>query len=386
MGSVLDITEKKKLEEEVLRTKKLESIGVLAGGIAHDFNNILSGILGNISLARLYSDETSRSVELLLEAEKAVARARDLTQQLLTFSKGGVPVLRASSVMEVIRDSTNFVLRGSKVTCRFSAPLELWSVMIDPGQIGQVVHNLILNSEQAMPMGGAIEVTAENRSVAADSEQLLEPGNYVRITLRDEGTGIHPDHLAKVFDPFFTTKHKGSGLGLATAHSIIEKHHGHITVQSEMGSGTTFTIHLPASVEKVETTGQIEPVDLAGQGRILLMDDEQMIRDVAGMMLEKLGYEVEYSVDGAHALETYRTSTTPFDAVILDLTVPGGKGGRETISELLSLDPSARVIVSSGYSNDPTLADYEQLGFAGVIVKPYDIEELGKILQIVLAR
>jgi PAS domain S-box-containing protein len=384
LGTVTDITERKKMQEELLKAKKLESIGILAGGIAHDFNNILTGILGNISLAKTKADSDNEIFKILAKAEKASLRAKDLTQQLLTFSKGGAPIKEATSIAELIEDSAEFALRGFKIRCEFSMPQDLWPVEIDKGQINQVVNNLIINADQAMPEGGIIKVSAENATIRKQDVLPLQPGKYVKITLKDHGIGIPKQHLQRIFDPYFTTKHKGDGLGLATSYSIIKNHKGHIHVESELGFGSTFIIYLPASPKKVPKKKVAEEKPLAGKGKILVMDDEEVVRDVIGDLLAILGYEVEFAEDGSKVIELYKKaeeSKAPYDAVIMDLTVPGGMGGKESIQELIQIDPEVKAIVSSGYSNDPVMANFRKHGFSGVVAKPFKIEELSKVLH-----
>jgi two-component system cell cycle sensor histidine kinase/response regulator CckA len=380
----VDITERKKMQEELLKAKKLESIGILAGGIAHDFNNILTGILGNISLAKTKVDSDNEIFKILAKAEKASLRAKDLTQQLLTFSKGGAPIKEATSIAELIKESAEFALRGSKVRCEFSMPQNLWPVEIDKGQINQVVNNLIINADQAMPEGGIIKVTAENATIRKEDVLPLQPGKYVKITLKDQGIGIPKQHLQRIFDPYFTTKHKGDGLGLATSYSLIKNHKGHIHVESQLGFGSTFIIYLPASPKKVPKKKFAEGKPLAGRGKILVMDDEEVVRDVMGDLLAILGYEVEFADDGLKVIELYKKakeSKAPYDAVIMDLTVPGGMGGKESIQKLIQINPEVKAIVSSGYSNDPVMVNFRKHGFSGVIAKPFKIEEISKVLH-----
>ena len=382
LGAILvfrDITEQKNMFEESLRADKLESLGILAGGIAHDFNNILTAILGNLSLAKMYCAPTDRLYPRLGEAERASLRAKDLTQQLLTFAKGGAPLKHTASLKELIKESATFALRGANVRCEFELALGLWTAEVDEGQISQVIHNLVLNAAQAMPDGGVIRVMAENVTLADGEALALKPGPYLRISLADRGVGIAREHLPHIFDPYFTTKQKGSGLGLATSYSIIKKHDGMLTVESELGRGTTFRIHLPASHKPMEKLAPPKAVAPRGKGRILVMDDEALIRELAVMGLSHLGYQVETADDGVEALLKYREAKAagqPFAAVIMDLTVPGGMGGKEAIKRLLEMDPTARVIVSSGYSNDAVMANFQHYGFKGMVAKPYKIEEL----------
>jgi PAS domain S-box-containing protein len=377
-----DITDKRKMEQELLRAQKLESLGNLAGGIAHDFNNILTAVLSNTNLARMYTTD-NKVKERLTKIEKASLQAKELTQQLLTFSKGGVPVKKATDIAELIRDSVSFALRGSNVRCHFYVPDTVWAVDVDAGQISQVMNNLIINADQAMPAGGIITVKAEN--VVVEEDLPLEKGLYVKTTITDQGVGIPDKYVSKVFDPYFTTKQKGSGLGLSTCYSIIKNHDGYITVESEVGVGTTFYVWLPASKEKREKEEK-DTAPVTGEGRVLLMDDEALVLDAATEILQYLGYTVVQAKDGKEAVQVYKKAlkTDPFDVVIMDLTIPGGVGGREALSELLEIDPSIKAIVSSGYSTDPILANYKDYGFKGAVIKPYSIEELSKTLHSVL--
>jgi PAS domain S-box-containing protein len=384
-GIARNITQRKKMEEEFLRIQKLESLGVLAGGIAHDFNNLLTGILGNISLVKKGSDFQDKSYRRLDEAERASLRAKDLTGQLLTFSKGGVPIKEVASVGKIIADSASFALRGSNVRCEFNMAEDLWLAEVDEGQISQVLNNLVINAQQAMPQGGVIRVKAENVNLKAEEGLPLKEGRYVKITVEDKGIGIPKEHLSKVFDPYFTTKQKGSGLGLAIVHSIIKNHNGYIGVESEIGVGTRFHIYLPACDKNVsELAGVGEESVIEGVGRILIMDDEELVRGILSDMLGQLGYEVEFTSDGRRAIELYREakeSDKPFDVVIMDLTIPGGMGGKEAIGKLLEVDPNVKAVVSSGYSNDPVMSEYGKYGFKGVVSKPYKIEELSKTVH-----
>jgi len=384
-----DISQRKQMEEKLLKGRKLESVGVLAGGIAHDFNNILAVILGNTSLALQTVDPQGEIYKLLGETEKASLRAKDLTQQLLTFAKGGDPVKKIASIDRVIRDSVGFVLSGSNVRCEFNFGQKLWPVSIDAGQISQVIQNMIVNASQAMPTGGSIAINCSNCCLESNDRIPVSPGCYIKIVVRDQGVGIPADLLDKIFDPYFTTKQEGSGLGLAITHSIINKHHGYIGVDSEPGQGTTFTIYLPASQGKPE----FEQRDIMASpeivpGKIMIMDDEKMIRSLVETALSRKGYEVVSAEDGDEAVALYKKAEeagTPIDLIIMDLTIPGGVGGKEAVKKIHEINPAARVLVSSGYSNDPVMADFSKHGFCGALVKPFQITELMEIVGKVMS-
>jgi PAS domain S-box-containing protein len=386
-GIMIDITERKKAEEERLRFSKLESLSILAGGIAHDFNNILTAILGNISLAMLDGKIEPQVQDRLAQAEQACLRAQALSQKLLTFANGGAPIKKIVSIANLLKELAILTLSGSKSRYEGSFPDDLWSVEADTAQLNQVIGNLLINADQAMPEGGIIKITAENISVKAKSNLPISKGKYVKFAIADQGIGIVPQYLDKIFDPYFSTKQKGSGLGLATAYSIIKYHSGHIQVESRMGVGTTFYIYLPAADKRVPADELETAKPTMGQGKVLVMDDEEMVREVLGGMLSRLGYEADFSTDGSQAIEKFvkaKETNQPFAAVILDLTIPGGMGGKEAIKELLKIDPQVKAIVSSGYSDDPIMADFQKYGFAGVIAKPYKVAELGKVLNKVL--
>jgi PAS domain S-box-containing protein len=394
IAHIRNITDHKKLEEHLLKVVKLEAVGLLAGGIAHDFNNILAGILMNVQLAeKMLGNQDRVVVNYLAGIEHATERASALTQQLLTFAKGGAPVRRSASIAQLIRDSAGFILRGSNVKCEFVLPEDLLPVEMDQGQISQVVNNLIINADQAMRDGGIINVRARNLLLTEDGlvpRLPLKPGPYVKVSVEDQGHGIPGEYLERIFDPYFSTREKGSGLGLAITFSIVSKHHGYISVESEVGIGSKFHVYLPAADISPtclnEAESQESPV-IQGRGKILVMDDEEILRNLAGELLTGFGYEVQAARNGEEAIELYEKALSEgngFHAVIMDLTIPGGMGGRETIKKLIEIDPAAKAIVCSGYSNDPIMADYLCYGFKGVVNKPYRAQDLVKEIDRVL--
>lgn len=391
LGVVLvfrDVTERRRSEAEILRQSKLESVGLLAGGIAHDFNNILLGIVGNISLARMSTHSTEKVLERLDAVEKAALRAKDLTQQLLTFARGGDPIRKDKQLVDLIRETCHTALLGSNVHCEFHLPHDLWLAAVDDGQFRQAFHNLVVNGMQAMPEGGKMEVRAENVELTDGFLPPLSAGKYVKISVRDHGKGIAPEELPRIFEPYFSTRKRGTGLGLAAVYSVIRKHDGQIRVESAVGKGATFQVYLPASTKPAEEKSAPKTQqNFFAHGRLLVMDDEEELLQIIGEMLTTFGYEVETVRDGAEAIDRYlraKTEGRPFDAVIMDLTVPNGMGGREAITRLREHDPNVRAIVSSGYSLDPVMANYRQYGFCGIIPKPYRMQELRQELENVL--
>jgi len=384
-GVAKDITDKKKLEAQLLQVQKMESIGTLAGGIAHDFNNMLGIIMGNISLALSMLNENETLYEILSNVLKGANKAKNLTHQLLTFARGGAPIKKVMDINKVIKDSATFSTRGTAATCCFEFASDLWLVEIDEGQINQVIGNLIINAYQAMPNGGTIKLQTENIFIESNTALPLPPGQYIKFTVEDEGCGISQKYIQKIFDPYFTTKQKGSGLGLATTYSIIKKHGGDITVDSKIEKGTVFHIFLPAAspestVEIIDAEGHV----YVGKGKVLIMDDQVQILEILKKMLNRMGYEVASAADGIQTIEMYRNALEanhPFDLVILDLTVPGGMGGAKTVIELLKMDPKVKAVVSSGYSGDPIMGNYKDYGFCGVIPKPYTTSQLSVVLK-----
>ncbi|MHA1673787.1 MAG: PAS domain S-box protein [Promethearchaeota archaeon] len=388
MSTSIDITERKLAEEmrtqAELKLKKLESVGILAGGIAHDFNNLLTGVFGNIELAKTFLPTDHDAHQFLESAVHSMEVATNLTNQLLTFAKGGNPIKKTLSIGAVITDTAGFSIHGSNSRLESNIAPDLWFVEADKGQLSQVISNLVINAQQAMPTGGIITIDAKNIENSS--------GRYVQITVQDEGVGIAPKFLDKIFDPYFTTKQKGSGLGLAITHSIINQHNGTISVDSQLNKGSIFSVLLPAALP---TEGELSEfprddnnnIAMVKKGRILILDDEEMIRQVSAAMLAKLGYEVDSTVDGQEAIVKYKEnfdSDTPFDLVIADLTIPGGMGGKEAAQEILKIDPQARIVVSSGYATDPIMANYKEYGFKGVATKPYSLATLQEVIQQIL--
>jgi PAS domain S-box-containing protein len=392
LGTVLvfrDITDKEHLEAERRKAEKLESLGVAAGGIAHDFNNLLTAIIGNLSLSLITLPADDEMHERLIAAKKASLRAQELAQQLLTFAKGGAPIKKTASIGQLIHDTVTFSLRGSSIKAAFETPEDLWPVEVDSGQISQVVNNLSINAEQAMPNGGTLHVRCENFFLAEENAALapLRTGKYVKIAVRDEGIGIPEEYLKKIFDPYFTTKPKGSGLGLATSYSIVKNHDGLITVDSRVGVGSEFSIYLPATEKQVSLDRARNTEPARGRGRILALDDEEAICELVKAALTPLGYEVTTVQEGSLAVDAYKRAMAEdrkFDAVISDLTIPGGMGGAECIKQLVELDPGVKAIVSSGYAMDPVMSRYREYGFCACIAKPYEVSDLGHIVHDVL--
>jgi PAS domain S-box-containing protein len=383
-----DITEFRRIEEQRLVMSKLESTGILAGGIAHDFNNLLAAMVGNLEMARSLAVPRGEIDEHLAAAEKAAWDARSLTQQLITLAKGGAPLRKPISLSGLLKEQVALTLRGSSVNSEISVPSDLWQVEVDDGQIGQVIRNLVLNAREAMPAGGMVRVTAENQVLNGETDISLHDGNYVTVSITDQGGGIAEEILPNIFDPYFSTKQrgeeKGMGLGLTICQSIVLKHGGRIRVSSKAGIGTTFSIDLPASDKPVQEEKRKAPAVQSGGGRILLMDDEEGLRNLYAAALKKSGYDVSLAGNGEAAIDLYKEAMAqgrPFDAVVLDLTVRGGMGGLDAIRSLLVVDPDVRAVVSSGYADDPAMMDHERYGFKGVLAKPFGIAELREVLS-----
>jgi signal transduction histidine kinase/ActR/RegA family two-component response regulator len=378
-----EISQRELAEEELLRARKLESLGVLAGGIAHDFNNFLTVVQGNIEVAKVHLTPGEAAREFLDQAASACQRAKFLSSQLLTFAKGGAPVRQTASIAQLVTDAVLLARSGSSIAIELQIAEGLWSAEVDSGQIGQVLHNILINAREASG-GGTIEVRAEN---IAQQNRSGETGPHVRVSIRDHGHGIAPDVLRRIFDPYFTTKPGGSGLGLATAYAIVVKHGGHLSVESTPGAGTVFRVDLPASLEAPLAQMPVSFPMQTGTERLLVMDDDEALRELSKAVLATLGYDVQTAGDGAEAIDLYERSKTAgkgFDAVLLDLTVTGGMGGLEAAAMLKELDPCARLIVSSGYSEAPVMSRFAEYGFDAVILKPWTVREMSEVLRKVL--
>ena len=383
---LFDVTEQHRLQEEAVKVQKLESLGILAGGIAHDFNNILTAIIGNISLARWVVGEKHEISDRLAECEKAASRAAEITRQLLTFARGGEPEKVYVDIRKLVEEAVLFSLHGSNCREAFEFDEELWPLVADAGQLHQVLNNLVLNAIQAMPDGGLISVKTNNVVITPTENPALQPGRYVRISITDQGSGIPHENLGKIFDPYFTTKDRGTGLGLTSAYSIVRRHEGMMQVESVPGNGATFEILLPAAPGITEDSlpEKFEGRTRSDSKRILVMDDEEMIRSLTERILSRLGYQAVTCADGAEALRLYQDSmksNEPFSAVILDMTVPGGMGGRETAQRIRALDKEAVLIISSGYSTESLVGKSGENVFNASIKKPYNLAQFARIIE-----
>lgn len=379
-----DITDRKRAEAERLKLRKLESVGILAGGIAHDFNNLLTGVFGNIELAKMFLTPDHEAYKFLESAQQAMGRATNLTKQLLTFAKGGDPIKEVFAISEAFTETAQSSLQDSNVKLRINIAPDLWEIEADKGQLSQVINNLVINAQQAMPNGGIVTLSVSNIETSE--------GRYVQITVQDEGVGIAPQHLDKIFDPYFTTKRTATGLGLAITHSIISKHNGTITIDSQLNQGTSFTIRLPAAqaTEKAIPPKKLLP-EINGKpistAHILILDDEEKIRQVLAAMLKRMGHNVSWAINGQEAIAKYREayqSGQAYDMVIMDLTIPGGMGGQTAAQEIIKINPQAKLIVSSGYTTDPVMANYTGYGFQGLVAKPYRFADLQHVVEKVL--
>jgi two-component system, cell cycle sensor histidine kinase and response regulator CckA len=386
---IRDLTRERRRQEEVQKAQRLEALGSLAGGIAHDFNNILTGVFGFIGLAQLEADPGTKIQQRLAQAEKALARARQLSSQLLTFSRGHTPNKKVMSVLALIQDESQAAIRGTTATLRFEIAENIAPVDADESQLVQVIRNLVLNAAQAMPEGGMITIRAVNRQVRAREIPTLPPGEYVCLSVCDQGPGIPLNLRSRIFEPYFSTKKQGAGLGLSVAYAIIRNHHGLLTLTPESeGQGATFQIFLPVSppLSQSRQTPRQRP-HLGRHARILVMDDDEIVREVVVEMLERLGYDVTTVPEGNEAVRVYKEAMgkgASFDAVILDLTIPGGRGGKETLVDLLAINPQVKAFIASGYIYGPLMTDYRSHGFIGAIAKPFDVKMLIEALASVI--
>jgi two-component system, cell cycle sensor histidine kinase and response regulator CckA len=379
-----NVTDQKRMEKELEQARKMDAIGTLAGGVAHGFNNALTVIIGNISLAKMYAKPGGKVLEKLEEAERASLKARDLTQQLMPFSDGTSPVMDTTSISEVLKDICLFALADTQARCELSIPDDLWLVKADPVQIQQVISNVVVNAAEVMSWNGVVKTSADNFVCDDEHGLALSAGKYVRISVSDHGPGIPEDCLSRIYDPYFTTREMGRGLGLATAYCIIRKHDGLITAKSEPGRGTRFDIFLPATDRATVLKKDHQAKADSGRGRVLLMDDDETVREIVGEMLKSLGYSTRFACEGGEAIMLYlnaREFGEPFDVVILDLNVSLGIGGLEAIKKLLIIDPQAKVIVSSGYTADPVMLRCRNYGFKGALDKPFKMGDLESLME-----
>jgi PAS domain S-box-containing protein len=378
-----DITDQKLAEEEILKSRKNELVSLIFKGIAHDFNKIILPIMENISSAKRQIPQSNAAWIQLTKAENSVLETRDLTRQFAVLSEREIPVNRLFSLANLVQPYSHFLLSGTLSTCELSIPETLWMVDGDEGLLRQAFANILINASQAMPNGGQIKIICENVHIDSGDMLPLKEGRYVKIEIQDQGEGIPDERLEKIFDPYFTTKESCRGMGLPLVLAIIKKHHGHITVQTSIGAGTTFIAYLPASEEtdlqKNSEHQEIQPC----KGKILIMDDDEILLNMVGIMLAHLGYKAECALDGQEAIEKYSNalrSEEPFDAVIIDLVVPIGMGGKEAMQTLLEIDPQVKGIISSGYIHNSIIEDYEHYGFKDVLIKPYRVSDLEKVL------
>jgi PAS domain S-box-containing protein len=384
IGTFLDITGRRRMEAEIRKSQKLESLSSFAGGIAHEYNNILTAIIGNLALAKMYAKPGYEVYDVLIEAEKASLRARDLTSQLLSFATGGIQVKKVVLMQELLRDLVRLSVDSINISCELTVPDNLWTVEVDEGQVSQAIHTLVRYAQQATPQSGRIKISAENMFINRSSALPLGEGRYVMIAIENQGNGISERELQTLFDPFGSGDKKGNSLEFASAFTIVQKHNGHITAESHFGMGTTFRLFLPAMQEKPQPTNESFAVHPARKGKVLVMDDEEIVRMVVKRLLLQCGFEAELTKDGAEMLGLYREAKEagrPFDAVILDLIIENGMGGQEAMKNLIAYDPDVRVIVSSGYSNDSIMANFRDYGFSGFLPKPYRLDELKRAMK-----
>jgi signal transduction histidine kinase len=383
----LQLDKETHLEAELERAQRVHSLGTLAGGIAHDFNNLLTVILGNISLTLLDQRVAALARDPLAEAQASAERARDLVQQMLTFAHGGDPIRESFALVPAVRETVALALSGSASRAEFAVPGNLPPVWADRTQIRRAVLNLLAHSVSALPAGGVVSLAFAEETVSGGNTGPLAPGRYVSVRIADHGEPIPAERLPSLFDPYAAAKDGigGDRFGMATAYSIAQKHGGHLTVRSKAGAGTVFTLWLPAAVPHDPSTPDHEPAGRSA--RILFMEHEPDSRRLGERILRHLGHEPVAVADGAACLAAYRRGIDerqPFDLVILDLTVPGGMGGRETLAELRKIDPLVCAIASGGHTADPALARHREHGFAAIVPNPLELERLGRVVAAAL--
>jgi len=382
-----DITEKIELDNELVKVKRLESIGLLAGGIAHDFNNILTGIYGNVEIATSKLSEGHPAYTFLRRASSSMDRAKKLTNQLLTFAKGGAPIMEHINLKNIVESTVKFHMSGCNIKTHIKIPEGLWQVKADGSQISQVIENLVINAKQSMADSGNLYITLENIEKGSKSKLDVD---CVKFEIRDEGTGITREKLPKIFDPYYTTKDVGYGLGLSTVYSIITKHSGEIEVESIFGEGTVFTLYLPSTRESIKESegGELDVVSSSLTPlHILVMDNEASVLELTTDILEGWGHLVCTVKDGEEAILKYRNAMDqkiPFDLVIMDVTIPGAMGGKDAVRGILQIDKDAKVIVCSGYSTDPVMSNFMEFGFVGKIEKPFTADQFKKVVNSIL--
>jgi len=383
--SLRDTTEQKKLQNELSKAQKLETIAIRARNIGHEFNNLLTVIRGNIDLLKHLMDENYNALSLLEDADKAAIRATNLTNQFLAFSRDEGIIKRDESVSELLNDTANSILSDSSIRYGFNLTDDLWHVLIDKGQIAQVFYTIIKIIYSTIDQTGEVRIDCSNMHIAETDMLPLSNGKYVKIVIRGYSAVLTGDLFKQLFDPYFSNTEQNSGLELTSSYSIIKNHGGYITVETARENGTVFYIYLPAATEEAKKIEKISKIKtLEGERRILVMDDQELVRIIAGKMLSFMGFEVEFARHGVEAIDIYQRAQsdgTPFDCVILDLTIPWGLGAKETIIKLQEIDPEVKSIVSTGYSNDPSIYNYKEMGFKGVIKKPYELQELSTLLK-----
>jgi len=384
MGTFIDITERKKTETAARTFQRLESLSAFASGIALEYNNILTAIIGNLALAKMYAKPGYEVFDVLTEAEKASIRAKDLTSQLLSFSEGGSPVKKILYLQELAKDLLTLAGDGKAMKVETTLPDNLWPVEVDESQVGQAINSLLINARDAAPEGGTIRISADNVPLGPSSALPLSQGRYVMLAIEDQGESKSDKELQTIFDPFLTGQKEVGSLGLANAYTIVRKHNGIITADASPGGGTIYRVYLPAAKEKSPVPSGSFVTSQSRRGRILVMDDEEIVRIVVSRLLQQCGYETELAKEGVEMLRLYREAKEArktFEAVILDLIIQDGMGGQEAIKHLLAYDPHVKVIVSSGYSHNPIMTNYREYGFVGFLPKPYKLDELRRVMS-----